>query len=119
MPGRRVEVVKGGQHEASDASYYPKIMHEDTGKLGNYPILSVLQDKIARFLYEFHAFRIESLDLLPLPAENSGFDLHRAHEDDQVSGRPSGIDAGAFIVSQLSPDSVLYTQVLILFSAML
>jgi hypothetical protein len=36
-------------------------------KLGNYSILSVLPDKFARFLYEFHDYRFLSLDLPPLP----------------------------------------------------
>ena len=48
---------------------YRKIRHGDDGKLGNYPILAFLPDKMARFLYEFHAFRFESLGLLPLPAD--------------------------------------------------
>jgi hypothetical protein len=55
--------------------------------LGNYSILSVLPDKFARFLYEFHDFRFESLDLPPLPADRSDrdFDVHEALEDAQVT----------------------------------
>jgi hypothetical protein len=52
--------------------------------LGIYPILSVLPDKFAEFLFEFHAFRFESLDLPPLPADRSDFDVHGALEDDKV-----------------------------------
>jgi hypothetical protein len=52
--------------------------------MGNYPILAVLPDKFARFLFEFHAFRFESLDLPLLPADRSNFDVHGALEDDQV-----------------------------------
>jgi hypothetical protein len=33
------------------------------------PILAVLPDKFARFLYEFHDFRFENLDLPPPPAD--------------------------------------------------
>ena len=67
-----------------DALDYRRIKHGDAGKLGNYPILSYLPDKFARFLYEFHAFRFESLDLPPLPADRSDFDVHEALKDEQV-----------------------------------
>ncbi len=74
----------GGLHEGFDALDYRKIKHWDAGKLGNYPILSVLPDKFARFLYEFHDFRFTSLDLLPLPADRSDFDVHGAINTDQA-----------------------------------
>ncbi len=64
-----------------------RIKHGNAGKLGNYPILSYLPDKFARFLYEFHAFRFESLDLPPLPTDRSDFDVHRALNDEQVRVR--------------------------------
>jgi hypothetical protein len=54
------------------------------GKLGKNDILSVLPDKFARFLYEFHDFRYSSLDLPPLPADRSDFDVHGAIDNDQV-----------------------------------
>ena len=41
-------------------------------------------DKFARFLYEFHDFRYSSLDLPPLPADRSDFDVHGAIDNDQV-----------------------------------
>ncbi len=63
---------------------YRKIKHGDAGPLGIYPILSVLPDKFARFLFEFHSVRFESLDLPPLPADRSNFDVHGALEDDKV-----------------------------------
>ncbi len=46
--------------------------------------LYFLRDKFARFLYEFHAFRFESLDLPPLPADRSDFDVHGALDDEQI-----------------------------------
>ena len=46
--------------------------------MGHYSIHSVLPDKFARFLYEFHDFRFESLDLSPLPADRSDFYVHEA-----------------------------------------
>ena len=57
----------GGLHEGFDALDY--------GKLGNYHILSVLPDKFARFLYEFHDFLLKSIDLPPLPADRSNSDV--------------------------------------------
>ncbi len=75
----------GGQLEGFDALDYRQIKHGDSGKLGNYSILPVLPDTFARFLYEFHNFRFESLDLPPLPADQSDFDVHGALEDAQVT----------------------------------
>ena len=68
----------GGQYGGFDALDYRKIKHGDAGPLGIYPILSVLPDKFARFLFEFQAVRFESLDLPPLPADRSDFDVHGA-----------------------------------------
>ena len=67
-----------------DALDYQQIRHGDAGKLGNYAILSVLPDMVARFLYKFHDFRFDSLDLPPLPADCGDFDVHGALEDDKV-----------------------------------
>ncbi len=53
----------GGLDEGFDALDYRKIKHGDAGKLGNHPIRSVLPDKYARFLCEFHDFQFTSLDL--------------------------------------------------------
>ncbi len=72
-----------GTHARVNASI--RHLRERFGKLGNYPILAVLPDKFARFLYEFHAFRFENLDLPPLPADRSDFDVHGALEDAQVA----------------------------------
>ena len=54
------------------------------GLLGTYPILSVLPDKFARFLFEFHSGRFETLDLPTLPDDRSQFDVHGALKDDKV-----------------------------------
>ena len=75
----------GGQRGGFDALDYRRIRLGDAGKLGHYAILSVLPDKFARFLYEFHDFRFESLDLPLLPADRSDFVVHGALEDAQVS----------------------------------
>jgi hypothetical protein len=49
--------------------------------MGNYASLSLLPDKLARFLYEIHVFRFESPDLPPELADRSDFDLHGALGD--------------------------------------
>ena len=72
------------QHGGFDALDYRKIRQGNAGKLGTYDILSVLPDKFARFLFEFHAHRFESLDLPFLPADRSDFDVHGALLDDKV-----------------------------------
>ena len=74
----------GGQLGGFDALDYRKIRQENAGNLGMYEILSVLPDKVARFLFEFHAHRFESLDLPFLPADRSDFDVHGALLDDKV-----------------------------------
>ncbi len=66
----------GAQHGEFDALDYRKIKQGDARKLGNYPVLSVLQGKSARCLYEYHAFRFENVDLLLLPTNRSDFDVH-------------------------------------------
>ena len=74
----------GGQHGGFDALDYRKIRQGNAGNLGTYEILSVLPDKFARFLFEFHAHRFERLDLPFLPADRSDFDVHGALLDDKV-----------------------------------
>ncbi len=39
---------------------------------------------VARFLFEYHSHRFESLDLPQLPADRSDFDVHGALLDDKV-----------------------------------
>ena len=46
--------------------------------------LCIFVEKFARFLFEFHAHRFESLDLLLLPADRSDFDVHWALLDYKV-----------------------------------
>ncbi len=75
-------VGEGGLHEGYATIDYRKIHQGNAGKLGNYPILSVLPDKFARFLFEYHSHRFESLELPQLPADRSDFDVHGALLDD-------------------------------------
>jgi hypothetical protein len=77
-------VGSGGLLGGFNALDYRKVKHGNAGQLGTYPILSVLPDKIARFLFEFHSARFESMDLPLLPDDRSQFDVHGALEDDKV-----------------------------------
>ena len=79
----------GGLHEGYATLDYRKIHQGNAGKLGNYPILSVLPDKFARFLFEYHSHRFESLDLPLLPADRSDFDVYGALLDDKVQNKMS------------------------------
>ncbi len=72
----------GGQHGCYNALDCSKIKHGNAGPLGTYPIISVQPAKLARFLFEFHSGRFESLDLPILPDDRSQFDVHSTLEDD-------------------------------------
>ncbi len=53
--------------------------------MGAYGIIPVLSDKlVARFLFEFHSHRFESLDPPFIPADKSDFDVHGALADEKV-----------------------------------
>ena len=68
-----------------DRHYMPDGQPADqTSSHGN---SSVLPDKFARFLFEFHTHRFESLDLPHLPADRSDFDVHEALLDDKVQNK--------------------------------
>ena len=69
--------------EFHEANLRDQLDYDDSS--GIYPILSVLPDKFARFLFEFHSCRFESLDLPILPDDRSQFDVHCALEDDKVT----------------------------------
>ena len=72
-PGPGGGSVYGG-YDALD--YRLILVHGDAGKLGKYPILSKLPDKVARFLYEFHNFHFQRLKLPLLPNDRSAIDVH-------------------------------------------
>ncbi len=61
----------------------------------------MLPDTFARFLFEFHSGRFESLDLPILPDDRSQFDVHCTLQHDRVKqlrgfvmGRKTGLEAG-------------------------
>ncbi len=76
----------GGRDDGFDALDYRKIKNGNPGPLGIYAILSVsrLPDKFARFLFEYHSCRFETVDLPTIPDDRSQFDVHGALEDDKV-----------------------------------
>ena len=86
--GRVISIITlvggGGQEGGFDALDYRKIKNGHAGPLGIYAILSVLPDKFARFLFEYHSCRFETLDLPTIPDDRSQFDVHGALEDDKV-----------------------------------
>jgi hypothetical protein len=62
------------------------ILRGNSGELGKYTVLSVLQDKIARFLYEYNDTSYTSLGLPPIPLDRSGImiSVHCILQPDQV-----------------------------------
>ena len=55
---------------------WESLMHGNAGELGDYKELAVLPDKIARYLYEFHAECYASHGLPPLPDDRSDTNVH-------------------------------------------
>ena len=76
--------LEGGGFNGYDALRHESILRGDADKLGTYDILAFLPDKVARFLYEYHDFRFQRLDLPPIPQDRSEFDVHAALEPAQV-----------------------------------
>ena len=85
VPDDDLGLISEEREQQTSRSHTPPTQEQgNAGKLGTYDILSVLPDKFARFLFEFHAYRFESLDLPLLPADRSDFDVHGALLDDKV-----------------------------------
>ena len=59
------------QPQGYAAFNWERILHGNAGELGDYKELAVLPDKIARYLYEYHADSYASHDLPVLPADRS------------------------------------------------
>ncbi len=55
----------GGLHGGFNALDCRRIKHGDSEKIGPYPILAFLQDKFARFLYEFMLFDLKAWTFHP------------------------------------------------------
>ena len=67
-----------------EAFEWESILHGNAGELGDYTELSILPDKIARFLYEFHSESYISLGLPPLPDDRSDTNVHGVLKPPQV-----------------------------------
>ena len=67
-----------------NALRWEMILHGNAGEMGRYAVLSVLPDKIARFLYEYHDTLYTSLGLPPIPLDRSGISVHCILRPDQV-----------------------------------
>ncbi len=66
------------------SQHFASILHGNAGELGDYNELAVLPDKIARYLYEYHADSYASLGLPPLPVDRSKTDVHGILEPQEV-----------------------------------
>ena len=76
--------VNGDQPQGYAAFDWESILHGNAGELGDYKELAVLPDKIARYLYEYHAEDFASHGLPPLPEDRSVTDVHRILRPEQV-----------------------------------
>ena len=67
----------GGEH---NLGYYAvpweSILHGKCGEYGEYKIMSVLPDKLGRYLFEYHSDSYTSLGLPVLPENRSQIDVH-------------------------------------------
>ena len=76
--------VNGDQPQGYAAFDWESILHGNAGELGDYKELAVLPDKIARYLYEYHADDFASHGLPLLPEDRSDTDVHRILRPEQV-----------------------------------
>ena len=72
--------LSGGDRKGESRGYcavsWESILHGDVGEYGTYKVLSVLPDKLARYLFEFHAENYARLDLPPLPHNRDSAVIH-------------------------------------------
>ena len=75
----------GGSHNLGyHALRWGMILHGNAGEMGKYAVLSVLPDKIARFLYEYHDTSYTSLGLPAMPLDRSDISVHSILRPEQV-----------------------------------
>ena len=84
MKHRLCSRIKDDQPQGYTAFDWESILHGNAGILGDYKELAVLPDKIARYLYEYHADSYASHGLPPLPADRSDTDVHGILKAPQV-----------------------------------
>ena len=75
----------GGSHNRGYHAFrWEMILHGNGGEMGQYKVLSVLPDKIARFLYEYHDTSYSSLGLPAIPLDRSQISVHSVLQPEQV-----------------------------------
>ena len=69
-----------GRRGEHNLGYYAvpweSILHGKCGEYGEYKIMSVLPDKLGRYLFEYHSDSYTSLGLPVLPENRSQIDVH-------------------------------------------
>ena len=68
--------IKDDQPLGYAAFDWESILHGQAGILGDYKELAILPDKIARYLYEYHADSYPSHAMPLLPVDRSDIDVH-------------------------------------------
>ena len=76
--------TKDDQPQGFAAFDWETVLHGRAGILGDYKELAILPDKIARYLYEFHAESYASHGLPPLPVNRSRTNVHGILRPHQV-----------------------------------
>jgi hypothetical protein len=76
--------IRDDQPQGYAAFHWERILHGNAGELGDYKELAVLPDKIARYLYEYHADSYASHGLPVLPADRSRTNVHGILKPHQV-----------------------------------
>ena len=84
ITNRLLSRVKDDEQYGYEALDRESILHGNAGWLGDYTELPILPDKIARFLYEYHAESYSSFGLPALPDDRSKTDVHGMLRPDQV-----------------------------------
>ena len=79
------KLAGGGIHNRGYHAFrWETILHGNAGEYGKYAVLSVLPDKIARFLYEYHHTSYTTLALPPIPLDRSNISIHGILQPQQV-----------------------------------
>jgi hypothetical protein len=76
--------IKDDQPQGFAAFELETILHGNAGDLGDYKELAVLPDKIARYMYKYHADDYTAHGLPPLPVDRSDTDVHGILKPHQV-----------------------------------
>jgi hypothetical protein len=77
MTHRLCSRIVDDQPQGYAALNWDSILHGNAGILGDYKELAILPDKVACYLYEYHADSYSSLGLPPLPEDSCDVDVHR------------------------------------------